>query len=382
MRLATTSPPVRTPSAWVRSAARSSARPDVALALRLQRSIGNRRTCALLRSPKAAHPTPMATRRGEFPQITAAHPAGGLDQQTWSQTLADAKAAFDARDFDGGTALYKKLYQDLATTAGATALKDVAAGPAVNVAKADNTGYAPGLNLVLERGSKGGTTAWVDDAGNFAVPLDTAAKAKRPHVAIRLYLSSFKDDKAQTLGILRHEMLHARHHEQALAALDAGKGAPALSAVDKILVGEVTAGRSRANTELLAYVEGFMTSFHLAGSPDAKHPAFIELLGALDTGSLDTWRFADDTMRNEGLGRLREYYCNTLGAKHRTAFDAWVATLDAQVAKDTAALKAGTDKVAVANANRNVARMFEHFVLGLKEVATCTAPAKAKPARR
>ncbi len=382
MRLTTTSPPVIAPSVWARRAARSSERPDVAMALRLQRSIGNRRTCAVLRSPKAAHPTPMTKRRGEFPQITTAHPAGGFDQATWSKTLSDAKAALDARDFKSATDLYTKLYQDLATTAGATALKDVAAGPAIKVANADNTGFAPGLNLVLSSGgSKAGTTAWVDDAGNFGVRIDTAAKAKRPHVAIRLFTGTFKDDKAHTLGVLRHEMLHARHHEQVLAELDGGKGRPALSAVDKVLFGEITAG-GRANTELLGYVEGFMTTFHLAASPSSKHPAFIELLGALDTGSLETWMNADPAVRDEGLGRLREYYCNTLGAKHRAAWDAWVAEQDAQVAKDAAALKAGTDEAAVLNAKRNARRMYEHFVLGLKEVATCPAPAKVKRSRR
>jgi hypothetical protein len=327
----------------------------------------------------------MNTRRGEFPQITNAHPSGGLDRRTWSQTLAAAKAALDAGNVKDATDLYTKLYQDLATTAGATGLKDVAARLPVNVAKAGDKGYAPGLNLVLASGgAKGGTTALVDDAGNFGVPLD--AKATRPHVAIRLYTGSFKDDKALSLGLLRHEMLHARHHELALAALDAGKrpeGSPAPSTVDKILVGEVTHGRSRSNTELLAYVEGFMTSFHLIEpAPDPKHQVYIELLGALDTGSLETWRNADEAVRDEGLGRLREYYCNTLDAAHRAAFDAWVATLDAQVAKDAAALKAGADDGAMATAKRNVGRLFEHFVQGLKEVAvaTCPAPTKAKSA--
>jgi len=63
--------------------------------------------------------------------------------------------------------------------------------------------------------------------------------------------------------------------------------------VDKILVGDVTQGRGTANTELLAYVEGFMTAFHLIDPPPGpRHAVFIELLGALDTGSVDTWRGA------------------------------------------------------------------------------------------
>ncbi len=381
MRLTAASAPARAPSAWARSAARSAERPDVATALWLQRTVGNRRTCAVLRKVNAAHPAQMGTRRGEFPLITSAHPAGGLDQEAWRKTVADARAALSARKVDEAIGLYTKLYQDLATTAGAAGLKDVGGKLAVNVAKAGDKGYAPGLNLVLASGGdKGGTTAFVDDAGNFGVRLD--AKGTRPRVAIRLYSDSFKDDKALSLGVLRHEMLHVHHHEQALAALDGGKGRPG-SAVDKVLVNEVMQG-GKANTELLAYLEGFMTSFHLIPAPDPRHPVFFELLGALDTGSVQPWRNADEKVRDEGLGRLREYYCNTLDAPHRAAFDAWVAAQAAQVDKDVDALKANRDNGALRTATRNVERMFEHFVMGLKEVAgaTCSAPAKPKRAVR
>ena len=48
------------------------AAPDVATTLQLQRTIGNRRTTALLRTPRAAHPTAMKTRRGEFTQLASA----------------------------------------------------------------------------------------------------------------------------------------------------------------------------------------------------------------------------------------------------------------------------------------------------------------------
>jgi hypothetical protein len=355
------------------------------MALRLQRSIGNRRTCAILRDVKAAHPTPMSARRGEFPQIKNAYPAAGLDQKAWTQTLAAAKAARDGGDDKGAIDLYTKLYQDLAATAGASGLKDVAAGLPVNVAKAKDKGYAPGLNLILAKGGgKGGTTGFVDDTGLFGVPLDKAAKATRPHIAIRLFSDSFNDDKALSLGVLRHEMLHAHHHEQALAALDAGKpraGSAAPSAVDTILVDEV-GQRGRANTELLAYVEGFMTSFHLIDpAPKPTHAVFLELLGALDTGTVEPWSNAKPAVRDEALGRLREYYCDTLDAAHRAAFDAWVALQAAQVTKDAAALKAHTDDGAVATAKNHVALMFEHYVLGLQEVATCAVPKKATRSR-
>jgi hypothetical protein len=325
--------------------ARPARRPEHPV-LRLQRTIGNRATRRLLARDDAAHPTAMKARRGEFPQLTKAYT--GLDEKAWREAVAAAKQALDARDVDKAKELYTRLYQDLAATAAADKLHDVKAGLPINLANADGTGYAPGLNLVLgSGGAKPGSTGFVDANGSFNVKLNP--KGTRPGIAIRLYSDAIKADKASSLGTLRHEMLHAYHHELALAALDGRK----LKGVDKILADEAAGGAGRANTELLAYVEGFMTVFHLLDpAPDPRHPVFVELLGALDTGSLYTWASANKTVRNEALGRLREYYCDTLDAKHRDAFDAWVAT---QAEK-------------VKTAKRDPQAMFEHFVRGLQQI--------------
>jgi hypothetical protein len=347
--------------------------------LQLQRSIGNRRTCALLRAVRAAHPVAMDHRRGEFPQITKAHHPGGLSPKEWSDTLTAAKAALDAGKQEEAVRLYKALYRDVAATAEAVKLRDVANGAPVNLAKSNDEGFAPGLNLVLgSGGSKEGSTAFVDPTGKFGVPFQAAVKAGTPRIAIRLYTTSFKEDKTATLQVLRHEMLHARHHEQAIDSLGGAKGQPR-TAVDKAIVAEVRRDGS-ANTELLAYVEGFMTAFHLSDPPPGpRDPLFVDLLGALETSKIDTWRSADPDVRDEALGRLREYYCHTLDAPHRAAFDAWVAWLEAQAAKDADALKAGTGGGAGATAKRNAERMFAHFAAGMREV---TAAACAAPARR
>src|SRR4051812_46705622 len=173
---------------------------------------------ALLRDVKAAHPTPMDKRRGEFPLLAKPFPDGGMDAKTWRDTVADAKAALAEGRDDDATALYKKLYQDLAGAGGADALRDVGKGLSINVAKSKDTGFAPGLNLVLgSGGATGGTTAFIDSGGNFGVPLPTG-KGAAPHIAIRLWSSSFDGERAIVLGVLRHEMLHARHHEQTLDA--------------------------------------------------------------------------------------------------------------------------------------------------------------------
>jgi hypothetical protein len=355
----------------------------------LQRSLGNRSMRALLaRDPKPAHPAKLDKRRGEFAQITDAYPSGGMDQKTWSDTVAAAKDALDAGKIDDAKALYTKLYLDLAATAGADKLRDVGANPKINFAQAKDKGYAPGLNLVLAAGaSKDGTTAFIDKAGDFGDKLDTKDPMNPkllldpkdpPHIAIRLYSSSFVADKALSLGTLRHEMLHARHHELVLDALDKRKSPK--GAIDKLLVTDIGKGK-REDTELLAYVEGFMTAFHLINpAPPTNHPVFIELRGVLYTGTVYPWSNADASVRDEALGRLREYYCHTLDAKHQAALDAWVKELDAQVTKDKAALKSGSDAGATQTAKADAFQWLEHFVQGMKEVATgsCAAPAPKK----
>lgn len=360
--------------------ARRAERPDVAAVLRLQRTIGNRRTGAVLRKVRAAQPTTMTQRRGEFPQIMNAHHPGGLNAREWGDTVRDAKAALAAGKLEEAARLYTTLYRDLALTAGAVKLRDVANGAPIHLAKSNDEGFAPGLNLVLgSGGSKGGSTAFVDAAGRFGVEFDKAVKAGTPRIAIRLFGSTFSEDKAATLGVLRHEMLHARHREQAIDSLGGPKGQPR-TAYDKAVVRDIKHGGA-SNTELLAYVEGFMTTFHLTNpAPGPKHAVFIDLLGMLETSRLYPWRNGTEDVRDEALGRLREYYCNTLGAAHRAAFDAWVATLEAQVTKDLEALRAGTAGGALVAAKLNAERMFDHFTAGMREVVRAACPVRARRA--
>jgi hypothetical protein len=338
-----------------------------ALLLRLQRTAGNRATRALLRDT-AAHPVALDKPRADLPALGTA----GLDDAAWSAKVKAARKALADDDRPAAIRLYTELYKDLAGTAGADKLRDVGKDLPVNIAKAKDEGFAPGLNLVLGAGgATGGTTAFIDDAGKFGVPLDPK---QRPHIAIRLYASTFTEDRLTALGTLRHEMLHAHHHEQALDAL-AGKRPK--SAVDKALVDEVKAGGA-SNSELLAYVEGFMTVFHkLDPPPGPKAPIFVELLGMLETTKVTPWRSAKGEVRDEALGRLREYYCDTLDAKHQAAFDAWVAAQAAQVDTDREALASGRKDGSVATAKSHRDLMFEHFVRGLREVT-----GKCKAGRR
>ena len=82
--------------------------------------------------------------------------------------------------------------------------------------------------------------------------------------------------------------------------------------------------RCKANTELLAYVEGFMTDFHRRPATAAQAgPSFFELLGAVETDKLYTWAQADPAVQEEALTRLKEYRA-TLDPDHQQLWKEWL----------------------------------------------------------
>jgi len=367
---------------------------DASAILRLQRSLGNRNTRALLRSPRDTQP--------EFAALSTAVAKGGLDAEAWKQKVIAAKQAVRQQKLDEATSLYIELYQDLARTAGAELVPDVSPKYPINVAGGNDTGYKPGLNLVVgSGGSRGGSTAYTDAAGKFGVRLNLVPGAAQG-VAIRLFGGSFSEDKAMSLDILRHELAHAKHlvaaRESVAKWLKAGgtgdadkfsgwlkRNRTGLSDADIALLGETAHGGS-ANTEVLAYVEGFMTAFHLIDPPPrADHPIFLELLGVLDTTKVLPWRSADKSVRNVAVQRLERYYCEDLDADHRRAFDAWVQAQVKRAADDEAALQANSDRAAVAGARARQDNAFAEFIKRLQPIlgkcSTSAARAPAKAAR-
>lgn len=253
--------------------------------------------------------------------------------------------------------------------------------------------------MSLERGrGKEGSTAFVDASGQFGARLNFESGDPPPHIAIRLMSDAFTEDKAVSLKTLRHEMLHARHHELTLKSLKRwpkGGGRRnvdtfvawltknpkdlAVPDVDLVLVEEIAVGRGTANTEVLSYVEGFMTAFHLIDpAPAPRDLIFFDLLGVLETTKLLPWASADHVVREEALGRLREYYCDTLDSKHRGAFDAWVKAQEKQADDDRQTLASNSRGADRAGAMARKANWHAHFVNGLKEVVA-GACARAKP---
>ena len=150
-------------------------------------------------------------------------------------------------------------------------------------------------------------------------------------------------DKGLSLHTVRHEMVHARHKLKVLEAVKDWQSLPvrgrpsfgdwlgqqtrkrkgAMSALDAVLIGKGVQDLA-ANTEVLAYVEGFVNSYHRRAPTLADSgPAFFELLGAVETDRLFTWAQADPAVKDEALTRLREYHA-TLDVPRQRLWKQWL----------------------------------------------------------
>ncbi len=185
----------------------------------------------------------------------------------------------------------------------------------------------------------------MDASGKFNAKLDLSPGAPVPAVAIRLYGSSFATDKARSVGILRHEMVHARHHHRLLtlvaswraSGVSRAKHAPGADSFDAWLAmsvqrGTVTRPDAALATELeegrgfssevLAYVEEFIQSFGIIDPPPTAHdPVFGQLLGPVENGR---WANAAGSVKTLAGTRLSAYYCAVMTAAQRAVLDEWV----------------------------------------------------------
>ena len=186
---------------------------------------------------------------------------------------------------------YFELIEELAGLVDAEAVADVkATGGKVNGGRRIAHGeLKPGLNFVRNFGSRGRTYYLHDGKADTQLP-DTP-DGDEPQVAIVFSELAFDpDNKAYTLGVVRHELEHAVHYRMAADLLKTWRGGEkkqpfrawlktqSVNASDRALVLERLGG-STPGTEALANLEGFMAAFTVEhpGVELADRPALEEL---------------------------------------------------------------------------------------------------------
>jgi hypothetical protein len=151
---------------------------------------------------------------------------------------------------------------------------------------------------------------------------------------------AFHHGKDGALGTLRHEMKHAEHLQLMIDRLakwrKSGKGGSFDSWVDRekgigkversLLEGERKGNTT--NTELLAYVEGFINTFHL------RHPALTTAMAIDAPPALmelrragEMYANADGSVKTAAMERLRDYVKTVLTADERASLKGWLTFL-------------------------------------------------------
>jgi hypothetical protein len=234
------------------------------------------------------------------------------------------------------------LYAEVAALAKANRLRDVAGiGKddinSVRSARKGEKDIKPGLNFV-ENLSGEGETGFVDGQGVFRGPeLPRGASGPLPKIAIMLGPKAFHHGKDGALGTLRHEMKHAEHFQTMIDRLakwrESGKGGSFDGWVDRekgigklersLLEGERKG--NTANTEVLAYAEGFINTFHL------RHPALTTAMAIDPPPAMmelrragEKYAIADASAKTAAMDRLRDYIQTVLTGAERADLKAWL----------------------------------------------------------
>jgi hypothetical protein len=289
--------------------------PEEHAVLALQRQIGNHAVGRIL------------ARKDPGPTVFGGKTVPKLDDSGWA---ADVRAQ-----------KYFELIEDLAAQLDAQKVADVKAtgGKVHGAGRLDAAYLKPGLNFVRNFGSRG-RTYYVHD-GEVDIKLHDTPDGDAPKVAIVLSELAFDpDNKAYTLGVIRHELEHAVHSRMAADWLQLWRSGPkkqrfgawlakqSLNATDRALVEERISGAT-SGTEALANLEGFMAAFSTEhpGVTLADRPATEEL-----NDVADYWPHAPKDVKPEVLKRLTAYAAGLTGERH----DTFVAAL-----KDIKAKKPG-----------------------------------------
>jgi hypothetical protein len=221
---------------------------------------------------------------------------------------------------------YFPLYSEIAKLLQADKLEDVKGMEPKDIkgAARENFSYLEqGLNWVSRLGSRGRTGYLYE--GKWTAQLPDTPKGDDPQVAVILTENTFDpDNKALTLGILRHELEHAVHNRMAADWLKrwrtSGKAGAtpfrawlknqSINPADKALVYERLSG-GKSSTEALANTEGFMAMFatEKPNLPLADAPAEEELADV----ARDYWPNAAEDVRTEVIARLQAFGAGLTG---------------------------------------------------------------------
>ena len=293
--------------------------------LALQRAIGNAAVTTLLaRETKKSSPT----LKPRFAFVSAQ-----LKEKEWA-----AKSRLEQ-------------YADVAQLAGATSISSVGSTSAssINEISEVKVGNAvkPGLNLAKDYGEHDATSGFVDESGTWRGDiLPATASGPAPQVALILGPKAFEHDEVYALGTVRHEMEHARHMELSIEWLlkwrdDGAKKAFSTYIAEQAKSGKIPADvlplirvehdSERGDTELLAYLEGFVTTLqYLPDKPDmaliikSSLPHAISQLKQLGSPNNAGW---SEKVRTKGLERIRELCCSGLNDSGRQKLVAWLDAL-------------------------------------------------------
>jgi Domain of unknown function (DUF4157) len=291
--------------------------------------------------PKPKPIADVSSREAKTALIEDPYARGSMDKDKWSGAIDEAIKAVKERRLDDAYKNYEILYSDIAKLADVTKLKDFGIGINRMDGKVDTTTNAkPGLNFSFaEVPGKAGTTFFVKIQGGMEVPKITLDEdAREMRVAIVLYYTSFGRSKEATLGVMRHEMMHVEHNQQTLETIwkfldykRDNKGKKARNFTDwlegqklpeyqQILIEKAREGGT-ANSEVLAYVEGFMTQYHLVDAKEIISFPGLELLGAIEN---NRWDNAKDEVKSQAMGRIQQYFLDVLDSDHRVQFSEWI----------------------------------------------------------
>ena len=297
--------------------------------LMLQRTIGNAAVTAFLARDAATEKAKKSTPRlkPRFAFVT-----GQLKPQEWA----------------GKSRLQQ--YADIAQVGGADNIASVAGISASSIYEIPDVKVGnpvkPGLNLAKQY-EHDATCGFVDDKSNWRGDiLPATASGPAPQVALVLGPKAFARDEVYALGSLRHEMEHARHMELSIEWLvkwreDGAKKSFSIFIAEQAKSGNIPADvlplirvehdSPRGDTELLAYLEGFVATVqYLPDKPDmglmitGRYPDAISQLKQLGNPENAGW---SEKVRTQGLERIRELCCKGLNDSGRQKLVAWLDAL-------------------------------------------------------